>query len=63
MPQEKQEIRSMIVALKVTPSEKLRIEWVAGFRGCDVTTLLREMGVEEIMREHARLSAAVSAAV
>lgn len=51
----------MIVALKVTPSEKLRIEWVAGCKGTDVSSLLREMGVSDILDEHKRLSSAVSA--
>lgn len=49
----------MIVALKVTPSEKRRIEWVAGARGSDVSDLLRDMGINQIMDEHTRLAAAV----
>lgn len=63
MSKQKQEVRSMIVALKVTPSEKLRIEWVAGMKGCDLSTLLREMGVESILREHKRLAEAVESTV
>lgn len=59
MSKQKQEVRSMIVALKVTPSEKRRIEFVAGARGSDVSDLIREMGINEILEEAARVSEAV----
>lgn len=49
----------MIVALKVTPTEKHRIEWVAGFKGSDISDLIREMGVSQILAEHERLSQAL----
>ena len=61
MSKGKQENRTMIVALKVTPSEKHRIEWVAGFKGLDISSLVREMSIEAIMAEHGRLSRAVEA--
>lgn len=63
MTSQKQEVRSMLVAFRVTPSEKLRMEWVAGCKGTDVSTLLREMSVSDILAEHKRLSSAVSAVV
>jgi hypothetical protein len=63
MSDEKQENRSMIVALKVTPSEKYRIEWVAGLKGTDISSLLREMSVDAILAEHQRASQVVGAAV
>lgn len=55
----KNETRSMIVALKVTPSEKRRIEWVAGAKGEDVSSLIRAMSIRDILTEHRRLSAAL----
>lgn len=61
MATETQETRSMIVALKVTPSEKRRIEWVAGMRGQDVSTLLRDLAIDPIMVEHKRFSEALQA--
>lgn len=59
MAKQKRVARSMIVALKVTPSEKHRLEWVAGMRGVDLSTLLRQKGLSAILAEHRRLVAAV----
>jgi hypothetical protein len=56
------ETRSMLVALKVTPAEKRRIEFVAGARGCNVSDLLRDLSVREIMAEGERIARALRGA-
>lgn len=60
MTNRKQESRTMMVGARVTPSEKLAIEWVAGMKRTDVSNLLREMSVESILREHTRLTEMVA---
>jgi hypothetical protein len=56
MSTQKQETRSMIITMKVTPTEKRMIEFVAGAKRSDVSDLLRQMGVSQIMEEHQRIS-------
>ncbi len=62
MSRQKQESKTMSLGAKVTPSEYYAITWLVGRRGTDVSSLIRELVVEPMMREHAKLSEADSKA-
>lgn len=53
------ERRATIINVRVTPSELLRIKWVAGMRGVDVSTLAREMFIDPVLAEHKVLADAL----
>jgi hypothetical protein len=55
MSETAQETRSTMVAAKVTPTEKQRIDWVARVLNTNVSNLLRDMSVDAVLREHRRL--------
>ena len=57
MNTETQESRTVVVGAKVTPREKLAIQFVAGMMGTDVANLLRVMSIEEILAKREKLAA------
>lgn len=57
MSKKKQESKTMTVGAKVTPSEHHRIVWLAGEKGTDVSSLLREMSITEALAERDRIKA------
>jgi hypothetical protein len=59
MPEETQESRTMVVGVRVTPREYHAVAWVAGVKGTDMSTLIRQLVIEPLMEEHARLAKAV----
>lgn len=59
MTKKTQESRTMSIGAKVTPSEYHRLSFVVGHRGTDVANLIRELVIEPMMDEHARLSEAM----
>lgn len=62
MTEEKQESRTMSIGAKVSPREKLAIEWLAGEKGTDVSNLLRVTAIEPLMAEHRQRQAEKAAA-
>ena len=60
MSTETQESRTVVVGAKVTPREKLAIQFVAGMMGTDVANLLRVMSIEEILAKRERLAGQLS---
>lgn len=57
MPEKTQESRTMSIGAKVSPREKLAIEWLAGEKGTDVSNLLRVTAIEPLMEEHRKRQA------
>lgn len=53
-----QESRTAVLGIRVTPRERLSAMLVAGHRGTDVSSLLREVPLDEVLIEAERLRAA-----
>lgn len=56
MTDETQESKTVSIGARVSPREKLAIEWLAGQKGTDVSNLLRKVAIEPLMEEHARVT-------
>jgi hypothetical protein len=61
MVNQPQESRTMTVSARVTPAEKHAIEFVAGAKGTDVSSLLREHSITAILAERERVAGALAA--
>jgi hypothetical protein len=62
MPEEEKEIRNATLGVKVTPRERTAASFVAGWKGMDVSNLLRTMSLDEVLAEAERLREAAPAA-
>jgi hypothetical protein len=63
MIQTAQESLTAKIAVSVTPSEKLKIEFVAGARGTTVSQMLRDLLLPEIQSEHGRITRGIASTV
>lgn len=55
MNSQTQESRTAMLGARVTPRERAAVVFVAGARSTDVSNLLREMSIDEILAERDRL--------
>jgi Mg-chelatase subunit ChlI len=55
MPIDAKEPRTAVLGIRVTESERIAANLVAGARGLDVSTLLRQMALEDVLTEAERL--------